>query len=198
MSCRVVSCRVVHAGAVDYWWSHALISDQTATGIRANCNFSRIGEVARDSNLGVLQHFNEQVGLINDRVTPACTAWMSLAPCWSTPFRCTTHRTHTPPVSCPRPPGPPPRARLLRHTRRAVRRLLQQVLGWSWCVHTYPSFCGPCLAESFLIKEHACLHARTVCATPHGALGARQLVTCSSACVLPCVLPCAPNVTGVH
>lgn len=30
-------------GAVDYWWSHALISDQTATGIRANCNFSRIG-----------------------------------------------------------------------------------------------------------------------------------------------------------
>ncbi|GFR42849.1 hypothetical protein Agub_g3807 [Astrephomene gubernaculifera] len=30
-------------GAVDYWWSHALISDQTALGIRTNCNFSRIG-----------------------------------------------------------------------------------------------------------------------------------------------------------
>ncbi|KAG2491396.1 hypothetical protein HYH03_010187 [Edaphochlamys debaryana] len=30
-------------GAVDYWWSHALISDPTANGIRANCNFSRIG-----------------------------------------------------------------------------------------------------------------------------------------------------------
>ncbi|KXZ45430.1 hypothetical protein GPECTOR_55g336 [Gonium pectorale] len=30
-------------GAVDYWWHHALISDQTAQGIRANCNFSRIG-----------------------------------------------------------------------------------------------------------------------------------------------------------
>ncbi|PNW79430.1 hypothetical protein CHLRE_09g414800v5 [Chlamydomonas reinhardtii] len=30
-------------GAVDYWWSHALVSDQTAQGIRANCNFTRIG-----------------------------------------------------------------------------------------------------------------------------------------------------------
>ncbi|EFJ47842.1 hypothetical protein VOLCADRAFT_74841 [Volvox carteri f. nagariensis] len=30
-------------GAVDYWWTHALISDQTAQGVRANCNFSRIG-----------------------------------------------------------------------------------------------------------------------------------------------------------
>ncbi|KAG2431440.1 hypothetical protein HXX76_009455 [Chlamydomonas incerta] len=30
-------------GAVDFWWSHALVSDQTAQGIRANCNFTRIG-----------------------------------------------------------------------------------------------------------------------------------------------------------
>ena len=30
-------------GTVDYWWSHSLISDQTASGIRGNCNFSRIG-----------------------------------------------------------------------------------------------------------------------------------------------------------
>ncbi|GLI60132.1 hypothetical protein VaNZ11_002203 [Volvox africanus] len=30
-------------GAIDYWWTHALVSDQTAQGVRANCNFSRIG-----------------------------------------------------------------------------------------------------------------------------------------------------------
>lgn len=30
-------------GAVDFWWHHALISDETAIGIRSNCNFSRIG-----------------------------------------------------------------------------------------------------------------------------------------------------------
>lgn len=30
-------------GAVDFWWHHALISDETALGIRSNCNFSRIG-----------------------------------------------------------------------------------------------------------------------------------------------------------
>lgn len=31
-------------GAVDFWWHHALISDETALGIRSNCNFSRIGQ----------------------------------------------------------------------------------------------------------------------------------------------------------
>ena len=30
-------------GAVDFWWHHAMISDEAAAGIRANCNFSRIG-----------------------------------------------------------------------------------------------------------------------------------------------------------
>eukprot|EP00197_Chlamydomonas_leiostraca_P008089 CAMPEP_0202867848 /NCGR_PEP_ID=MMETSP1391-20130828/9657_1 /ASSEMBLY_ACC=CAM_ASM_000867 /TAXON_ID=1034604 /ORGANISM="Chlamydomonas leiostraca, Strain SAG 11-49" /LENGTH=607 /DNA_ID=CAMNT_0049547925 /DNA_START=146 /DNA_END=1969 /DNA_ORIENTATION=- len=30
-------------GAVDYWWAHALISDTTAHGIKANCDFAHIG-----------------------------------------------------------------------------------------------------------------------------------------------------------
>ena len=31
------------AGAVDFWWSHALISDTTSSGIKQHCNFSAIG-----------------------------------------------------------------------------------------------------------------------------------------------------------
>lgn len=30
-------------GAVDFWYSHALISEDTRDGIFAQCNFSRIG-----------------------------------------------------------------------------------------------------------------------------------------------------------
>ena len=30
-------------GAVDFWYSHALISDATREGIYSLCNFSRIG-----------------------------------------------------------------------------------------------------------------------------------------------------------
>jgi serine carboxypeptidase-like clade 2 len=33
-------------GALDFWWSHALVSTQARDGIRANCNFSRIDPLA--------------------------------------------------------------------------------------------------------------------------------------------------------
>jgi serine carboxypeptidase-like clade 2 len=35
---------VDNRGAVDYWWAHALISDGTVQGIKANCDFDRIGK----------------------------------------------------------------------------------------------------------------------------------------------------------
>ncbi|KAL6748591.1 serine carboxypeptidase-domain-containing protein [Haematococcus lacustris] len=34
---------VDNLGAVDFWWSHALVSDSSAEGIRVNCNLSYIG-----------------------------------------------------------------------------------------------------------------------------------------------------------
>lgn len=33
-------------GAVDFWYSHALISDATREGIYSLCNFSRIGPLS--------------------------------------------------------------------------------------------------------------------------------------------------------
>jgi hypothetical protein len=32
-------------GAVDFWWHHAMISDEAAEGIRNNCDFNDIGEI---------------------------------------------------------------------------------------------------------------------------------------------------------
>lgn len=37
-------------GAVDYWWSHALISDESARGIKKNCDFSKIGPLQAPAN----------------------------------------------------------------------------------------------------------------------------------------------------
>lgn len=37
-------------GAVDFWWAHALISDTSAQGIKANCDFSRIGPLDSHPN----------------------------------------------------------------------------------------------------------------------------------------------------
>ncbi|GAX79633.1 hypothetical protein CEUSTIGMA_g7074.t1 [Chlamydomonas eustigma] len=34
---------VDNMGAVDFWWHHAMISDETAEGIRSNCDFNNIG-----------------------------------------------------------------------------------------------------------------------------------------------------------
>lgn len=42
------------AGAVDFWWSHALISDESADGIKATCNFSTVGPL-RAGQQGELQ-----------------------------------------------------------------------------------------------------------------------------------------------
>lgn len=36
-------------GGVFYWWSHALISDDTYYGLNSNCNFSDIGPLTVDS-----------------------------------------------------------------------------------------------------------------------------------------------------
>nr|QKY15203.1 serine carboxypeptidase 24 isoform a (SCPL24) [Polytomella parva] len=33
-------------GAIDFWWSHGLIGDATARGVKAYCNFSRIGPLS--------------------------------------------------------------------------------------------------------------------------------------------------------
>lgn len=30
-------------GAVDFWWTHAIISDESAEGIKSTCNFSTVG-----------------------------------------------------------------------------------------------------------------------------------------------------------
>ncbi|KAK9824563.1 hypothetical protein WJX72_011326 [[Myrmecia] bisecta] len=35
-------------GAIDFWWSHAMVSDETRTGVRDHCNFSNIGPLAQD------------------------------------------------------------------------------------------------------------------------------------------------------
>lgn len=38
-----------NAGAVFYWWTHALISDETYNGINSNCDFADIGPLKSDS-----------------------------------------------------------------------------------------------------------------------------------------------------
>ncbi len=36
-----------NAGAVEFWWTHAIISDDTRAGIEANCDFSKIGPLLK-------------------------------------------------------------------------------------------------------------------------------------------------------
>lgn len=40
-----------------YWWSHALISDDTYAGINANCDFADIGPLEKRSTTGLCAQF---------------------------------------------------------------------------------------------------------------------------------------------
>ena len=58
-------------GAVDFWYSHALISEDTRDGIFAHCNFSRIGP---------LQVSSARVESANSNVRP-CHPAPQIPPC---------------------------------------------------------------------------------------------------------------------
>jgi len=71
-------------GAVDYWWTHALISDESYNGIVANCNFSDIGPLKfkldeadklMDACDNFLSRANAEMGNINiyDIYVNVCT-----------------------------------------------------------------------------------------------------------------------------
>lgn len=54
-------------GAVDFWWTHALISDTIRDGLLHDCNFSGIGPLAS-------AHFGSPAEVAGSKVKVMCTA----------------------------------------------------------------------------------------------------------------------------
>jgi len=56
-----------NVGAVFYWWSHALISDDTYNGIMNSCNFTNIGPLKRQDDVcqDYLGDANDEMGNVN-------------------------------------------------------------------------------------------------------------------------------------
>ncbi len=44
------------AGAVEYWWSHALIGDEVLAGINENCDFATVGALLVQLLVQLLVH----------------------------------------------------------------------------------------------------------------------------------------------
>jgi len=63
------SMPIDNLGAVTYWWTHALISDETFTGIVNNCNFSDVGPLTRERDdqtcNEMLSEASQEMGNIN-------------------------------------------------------------------------------------------------------------------------------------
>jgi len=63
-------------GAVFYWWTHALISDDTFNGIKSNCNFSDVGPLLEEGCEAYLDSADQEMGniLIYDIYVDVCTS----------------------------------------------------------------------------------------------------------------------------
>ena len=60
-------------GAVDFWYSHALISEDTRDGIFGQCNFSRIGPLQVSARVES-ENSNVRPSLVHAALSSSCKA----------------------------------------------------------------------------------------------------------------------------